>query len=248
MGGVACRAPRARGAGRPPGSRGLALAVLAVSPALAQESVGLPGLPRREGLHRRSGKGRTVSLYVAEKAFAGSIHGSLAVRELPRRPRGQGAAARRAAPEGGLRRLPRDGGEAARGLAPRPGDEARRPARPDAARPATARTTSGRSKDPASPVSPLKVPFTCGKCHQEGTVVMRQRNIHQDHILENYSESIHGEGLLKKGLDRGRRTAPPATPPTTSCPTPTPRPRSPAATSRRPAPSATPRSRTCTGR
>ena len=29
---------------------------------------------------------------------------------------------------------------------------------------------------------------------------MRQRNIHQDHILENYSESIHGEGLLKKGL------------------------------------------------
>ena len=55
-------------------------------------------------------------------------------------------------------------------------------------------------KDPASPVSPLQVPFTCGKCHQEGTAVMRQRNIHQDHILENYSESIHGEGLLKKGL------------------------------------------------
>lgn len=55
-------------------------------------------------------------------------------------------------------------------------------------------------KDSASPVSPLHVPFTCGKCHQEGTVVMRQRRIHQDHILENYSESIHGEGLLKKGL------------------------------------------------
>jgi uncharacterized protein with PIN domain len=49
-------------------------------------------------------------------------------------------------------------------------------------------------------VSPLKVPFTCGKCHQEGTTVMRQRTIHQDHILENYSESIHGEGLLRKGL------------------------------------------------
>ena len=25
------------------------------------------------------------------------------------------------------------------------------------------------AKDPLSPVSPLKVPFTCGKCHQEGT-------------------------------------------------------------------------------
>jgi uncharacterized protein with PIN domain len=55
-------------------------------------------------------------------------------------------------------------------------------------------------KDPASPVAPLNVPFTCGKCHKEGTAVMRQRNIHADHILENYSESIHGEGLLKKGL------------------------------------------------
>jgi uncharacterized protein with PIN domain len=30
--------------------------------------------------------------------------------------------------------------------------------------------------------------------------VQRQREIHQDHILENYAESIHGEGLLKKGL------------------------------------------------
>ncbi len=44
------------------------------------------------------------------------------------------------------------------------------------------------------------MPFTCGKCHQEGAPVQRERTIHQDHILENYSESIHGEGLLKKGL------------------------------------------------
>jgi hypothetical protein len=51
-----------------------------------------------------------------------------------------------------------------------------------------------------SPVSPLKIPFTCGKCHQEGSPVTQQRQIHQDHILENFSESIHGEGLLKKGL------------------------------------------------
>jgi hypothetical protein len=55
-------------------------------------------------------------------------------------------------------------------------------------------------KDPRSSVYPLHVPFTCGKCHQEGAPVQRQRTIHQDHILENFSESIHGEGLLKKGL------------------------------------------------
>lgn len=51
-----------------------------------------------------------------------------------------------------------------------------------------------------SPTSPLKIPFTCGKCHQEGTKVQVQREIHQDHIVENFSESIHGEGLLRKGL------------------------------------------------
>jgi hypothetical protein len=54
--------------------------------------------------------------------------------------------------------------------------------------------------DHDSPVSPLRVPYTCGKCHQEGSPVTQQHEIHQDHILENFSESIHGEGLLKKGL------------------------------------------------
>ena len=57
-----------------------------------------------------------------------------------------------------------------------------------------------RVKDPRSPVSALRVPYTCGRCHREGAPVQRQRAIHQDHILENFSESIHGEGLLRKGL------------------------------------------------
>ncbi len=56
------------------------------------------------------------------------------------------------------------------------------------------------AKNPRSPISPLKIPFLCGKCHQEGSPVQKQRTIHQDHILENFSESIHGQGLLKKGL------------------------------------------------
>ena len=56
------------------------------------------------------------------------------------------------------------------------------------------------AKDSRSSVSPLKVPYTCGKCHQEGSVVQKQRTIHQENIIENFSESIHGEGLLRKGL------------------------------------------------
>ena len=54
--------------------------------------------------------------------------------------------------------------------------------------------------DPRSPVAPLKVPYVCGRCHQEGTPVQTQRKIDQHNILENYSESIHGEALFKKGL------------------------------------------------
>jgi uncharacterized protein with PIN domain len=55
-------------------------------------------------------------------------------------------------------------------------------------------------KDPRSAVAPLRIPFVCGQCHSEGTPVQRNRNIGQHNILENFSESIHGQGLLKKGL------------------------------------------------
>ena len=55
-------------------------------------------------------------------------------------------------------------------------------------------------KDRNSAVAPMKIPVLCGKCHREGTPVQLQRHIPKDSILENYSESIHGEGLLKKGL------------------------------------------------
>ncbi len=55
-------------------------------------------------------------------------------------------------------------------------------------------------KNPKSNVAPINVPYLCGKCHKEGSPVQLQRNIPETHILENYSESMHGEGLLKKGL------------------------------------------------
>jgi hypothetical protein len=54
--------------------------------------------------------------------------------------------------------------------------------------------------DHNSRVAPLKIPFLCGRCHKEGAPVQRQRNIPKGQILENYSLSIHGAGLLQKGL------------------------------------------------
>jgi len=51
-----------------------------------------------------------------------------------------------------------------------------------------------------SPTSKLNVPLLCGRCHHEGTDVSMTRDIPQDRILENYSQSIHGVGLFKKGL------------------------------------------------
>ena len=56
-------------------------------------------------------------------------------------------------------------------------------------------------KDPHSNVSPFHIPFVCGSCHSEGKPVALQRQIPENHILENYSESMHGEALLKKGLN-----------------------------------------------
>ena len=54
--------------------------------------------------------------------------------------------------------------------------------------------------DKQSTVYPLNIPKLCGGCHREGSPVQMQRNIPQSHIYENYQESIHGEGLIKKGL------------------------------------------------
>jgi len=55
-------------------------------------------------------------------------------------------------------------------------------------------------KDHRSAVTPLNIPFVCGRCHREGTPVQMNRKIDQHNILENYSESIHGEAVMKKGL------------------------------------------------
>jgi cytochrome b subunit of formate dehydrogenase len=46
----------------------------------------------------------------------------------------------------------------------------------------------------------MKIPYLCGQCHREGAPVSNTYKIGEHNILENYSESIHGEGLFKKGL------------------------------------------------
>lgn len=54
--------------------------------------------------------------------------------------------------------------------------------------------------DPSAPVAVMNVPLLCGQCHREGTEVSLFRDIPQESILENYADSIHGEGLFEKGL------------------------------------------------
>ena len=54
--------------------------------------------------------------------------------------------------------------------------------------------------DPASRTSTMNVPLLCGRCHHEGSPVSLTHDIPQDRILENYSLSMHGAGLFKKGL------------------------------------------------
>ncbi|MCF8405771.1 MAG: cytochrome c3 family protein [Bacteroidales bacterium] len=56
------------------------------------------------------------------------------------------------------------------------------------------------SKSPKSRTYKMNIPVLCGKCHREGAPVARTYNITEHNILENYSQSIHGEGLFKKGL------------------------------------------------
>ena len=53
---------------------------------------------------------------------------------------------------------------------------------------------------PQSRVARFRIPFVCGSCHKEGTPVTQTYDIPQDKILEHYSESMHGEGLFKRGL------------------------------------------------
>jgi cytochrome b subunit of formate dehydrogenase len=56
------------------------------------------------------------------------------------------------------------------------------------------------ASDSNAPTAVMNVPRLCGNCHREGSPVSRTHEISQENILENYSMSIHGEGLFRQGL------------------------------------------------
>lgn len=55
-------------------------------------------------------------------------------------------------------------------------------------------------KNGNSPTYVMNIPALCGSCHKEGTPVSKLKAIKEKNILKNYYESIHGEGLFKRGL------------------------------------------------
>jgi cytochrome b subunit of formate dehydrogenase len=55
-------------------------------------------------------------------------------------------------------------------------------------------------KDPRSAVAPTRIPAVCGQCHRDGAPVQRERHMPPENVVSNYTESIHGEALYKKGL------------------------------------------------
>ncbi len=144
-------------------------------------------------------KGRTVSLFVDGKKFGASIHGSLtcvschadlAGKDLPHEaPLARVDCGSCHTEEQKLHAESLHGKAIARGdaMAPHCVD-------------CHGNHDISRARGPESNVAPQRIPFVCGKCHKEGTAVTRQHEIHQSNILENYSESIHGEALMKKGL------------------------------------------------
>lgn len=57
-----------------------------------------------------------------------------------------------------------------------------------------------RHTDPKAKIYVTNIPYLCGDCHKDGTNISELESISQRHILENYAESIHGDGLLRRGL------------------------------------------------
>ena len=194
MHGTATRPPGLRRLGRP-----LTLVVaLFASAAVAQESSDCLACHSDETL-KGVRRGRTISVFVNETAFTASQHGSLTCVSCHADLEGKDfphvedpAKVQCGTCHDGEEKLH---AASLHGKALTRGD----PLAPSCADCHGAHAIKP-VEHPSSPVAPLKIPFTCAKCHQEGAPVQRARTIHQDHILENFSESIHGEGLLRKGL------------------------------------------------
>ncbi|MBF0431742.1 MAG: hypothetical protein HQK83_10715 [Fibrobacteria bacterium] len=56
------------------------------------------------------------------------------------------------------------------------------------------------SKNPYSPTYSMNIPLLCGKCHKEGSEMIKFHHISKTSMVEHYSMSIHGKGLFESGL------------------------------------------------
>ena len=58
------------------------------------------------------------------------------------------------------------------------------------------------SKDRDSQTYPTNVPSLCGDCHRDGEAAAKARAEAglENHVVENYTMSIHGKGLAESGL------------------------------------------------
>ncbi len=54
--------------------------------------------------------------------------------------------------------------------------------------------------DPRSKTYVMRIPVMCGRCHREDSDMVKRHNIPEKDIIQNYSMSIHGEGLFNRGL------------------------------------------------
>ncbi len=57
-----------------------------------------------------------------------------------------------------------------------------------------------RPTDPRATTYPLNIPYTCGRCHQEGSAMTTTHDLTKHNITTNYSMSVHGKGLFESGL------------------------------------------------
>lgn len=175
----------------------LAMAFLTAGPAIAQEDSDCFICHADPEFSKTLDDGAELSLFVDEEKFKSSIHGGEGcischsdITELPH--------------EEGLK--PVDCGECHGGEAEIYGQSlhGQKLAAGDPLAPhcwdCHSKHEIRPSSDPTSPTDPIRIPETCGKCHADNAPVARTRNIEQEDIVRHYSESIHGEGLLKKGL------------------------------------------------
>uniref|UniRef100_UPI0035626CAB cytochrome c3 family protein n=1 Tax=Ancylomarina sp. TaxID=1970196 RepID=UPI0035626CAB len=55
-------------------------------------------------------------------------------------------------------------------------------------------------KDETSPVYRLSIPALCGGCHREDGRAIQQTELKEVDAYHDYSSSVHGKGMIKKGL------------------------------------------------